>query len=581
MLLQKLREYSERLELPPTLYSEGPVRYVVELDGSGRLLNRHLTDLADPSSPRTKRGQRRLLPQIQRSSGIRPLLLADKADYVFGYVGQGSKRDRVSCCHTEFLDLAERCLKATGESAVAAVLEFLKGKPLEQVELPADFDPGGIITLRVDGTFPIDLPSVQEFWAEENDPAATSAPVMQCLVCGQDRPALDRLQAKIKGVPGGQTSGTSIISANAEAFESYGLEASLIAPTCADCGERFTKSLNELLGSGQNSIRVGGAAFVFWTREETNFNFRTLISDPKPEDVRALIDSVRAGRRPDDQLDATTFYATSLSGSGGRAVVRDWIDTTVGEAKRSLKRWFARQSIVGPYGEEPKPLGLYPLALATVRDARDLAPPVPRALLRAALLGSPVPPGLLYQAVRRNRAEQTVTRPRVALIKLVLASHQTDEKEEYMVQLDPESTSPGYRCGRLMAVLEQAQRLAIPGINERIIDRFFGTASSAPASVFPRLVRGAQPHLAKLERDKPGAYYALQRRLEDIQAGIPASGFPRILSLQEQGLFALGYYHQRAHDRAQAREAAEKRKTGEAAAPEADLADTLDPESTN
>lgn len=579
MLLQKLRAYSDRLELPPTLYSEGPVRYVVELDGSGRLLNRHLTDLADPSSPRTKRGQRRLLPQVQRSSGIRPLLLADKADYVFGYAGEGSKRDRVSSCHAVFLDLVERCLKATGEPSVAAVLEFLRAKPLEQVEVPADFDPGGIITFRVDGTFPIDLPSVQAFWAEENDPATGSAPVMQCLVCGHDRPALDRLQAKIKGVPGGQTSGTSIISANEEAFESYGLEASLIAPTCADCGERFTKALNELLSSEQNSIRVGGAAFVFWTREETGFNFRTFLSDPQADDVRALIDSVRAGRPA--KVEPTQFYATSLSGSGGRAVVRDWIDTTVEEAKRSLARWFARQSIVGPYGEEPKPLGLYALALATVRDAQDLAPPVPRALLRAALLGTPVPSGLLFEAVRRNRAEQAVTRPRAALIKLVLSSQESNDQEEYMIQLDPNSPSPGYRCGRLMAVLEQAQRLAIPGIRATIVDRFFGTASSAPASVFPRLVRGAQPHLAKLERDRPGAFFALQRRLEDIQAGIPASGFPRTLSLQEQGLFALGYYHQRAHDRAQAREAADKRKAGEAAAPEADLAEAVDPESMN
>lgn len=580
MLLQKLREYSDRLDLPPTLYSEGPVRYIVELDSKGRVLNRRLTDLADPSSPRSKRGQRRLLPQVQRASGIRPLLLADKADYVLGYAGENAKPSRAADCHNAFVDLLKACANATGEGAVRAVLTFLRDEPLQRIEFGEDFDPGDIITFRVDGTFPIDLPSVQAFWAREHDPAATSAPVMQCLVCGQDRPVLDRLQVKIKGIPGGQTSGTSIISANAEAFESYGLGASLIAPTCADCGERFTKALNELLSSEQHSIRIGGAAFVFWTREETGFNFRTFLSDPQPEDVRALIDAVRTGR-PAAEVEATQFYATSLSGSGGRAVVRDWIDTTVDEAKRSLTRWFARQSVVGPYGEEPRPLGLYALAAATVREAKDLAPPVPRALLRAALLGTPVPSGLLFQAVRRNRAEQAVTRPRAALIKLVLSSQETTDKEEYMIQLDPESPSLGYRCGRLLAVLEQAQRLAIPGIKATIVDRFFGTASSAPASVFPRLVRGAQPHLGKLERDRPGAFFALQRRLEDIHAGIPATGFPRTLSLHEQGLFALGYYHQRAHDRAEAREAAEKRKAGQASTEEADLAEALEGNDSN
>lgn len=129
-----------------------------------------------------------------------------------------------------------------------------------------------------------------------------------------------------------------------------------------------------------------------------------------------------------------------------------------------------------------------------------------------------------------------------------------------MVQLDTDNPNPAYRCGRLLAVLEEAQRQAIPGIKATIVDRFYGTASSAPASVFARLLRGAQPHLSKLKRDRPGAYTNLQRRLEDIQAGI--SAFPRILKLEDQGLFALGYYHQRAYDRAQAREAKERRKAG-------------------
>ena len=109
-----------------------------------------------------------------------------------------------------------------------------------------------------------------------------------------------------------------------------------------------------------------------------------------------------------------------------------------------------------------------------------------------------------------------------------------------MVQLDLENQNQAYRCGRLLAVLEQVQRQAIPGANTTRVNRFFGTASSAPASVFGRLLRGAQPHLAKLDRDRPGAYRALQQRLEEVQSGI--AGFPRTLTLEEQGLFALGYY---------------------------------------
>ncbi len=307
------------------------------------------------------------------------------------------------------------------------------------------------------------------------------------------------------------------------------------------------------------------------------FSFRDYFDQPQPEQVRALLDTVRSGRAM-PEVDDTAFYATVLSGSGGRAVVRDWIDTTVGEAKRHLGDWFAAQRIVGPYGEEPQPLGLYSLAAATVRDARtDLAPPTPRALWRAALTGTPLPLGLLFQAVRRIRAEQAITRQRAALMKLVLLSQPDRETEEdTMVQLDPAQTRPAYHCGRLLAVLEEVQRLAVPGAKATIVDRFFGTASSAPASVFGRLLRGAQPHLAKLERDRPGAYRALQRRLEEVQAGL--ASFPRTLGLEDQGLFALGYYHQRAHDRAQAQAASERRKQGLAPTGDEILGEALDPE---
>lgn len=571
MLLQRLRDYSERLSLPPTLYSELAVRYIIELDGDGRCHG--IIDTADPSMPRTRRGQLRYMPEVQRASGVRPLLLCDKADYVLGFVGEKSRPGRVAECHLAFSELLAKCAAQTNEPAVFAVQRFIDNDPLSNTTLPNDFSPADRITFRVDGAFPVDLPSVQAFWAAENDPAQKGARVMQCVVCGQMRPVLARLLGKVKGVPGGQTSGTSIISANAEAFESYGLTASLIAPTCADCGERFTKAANDLLGSRESRTVLAGAAFIYWTRQDVGFNLMTYFTDPNADEVGALLETAYSGR-PMADVDETQLYATVLSGSGGRAVVRDWIDTTVGEAKRNLATWFQSQAIVDAYGESPRPLGLTALAGATVRELRDVPRPTTRSLLRAALTGGPLPLDLLYQAVRRNHAEQGISRPRAALIKLVLASQDANsQQEDTMVQLDPDNDNAAYRCGRLLAVLEDVQRRAIPGISATIVDRFFGTASSAPASVFGRLLRGAQPHLSKIERDQRGLYFIFQREIEEILAGLPLRragtqyiGFPSILSLQDQGLFALGYYHQRASDRAemQRRRAAGTPADGEA-----------------
>lgn len=569
MLLKRLKEFADtRIKMPPVLYTETPVRYIIELDGNGSLLTPRPTDTADPANPKTKRGQRRLVPQIQRTVGVKPLLLADKADYTLGLGNENAKLDRVAACHTAYMDMVTRCAEQTNAPEVLAVLGFLHNTPAEQLDIPKDFDYGALITFRVGETFVADLPAVRAFWAAQNAPDGESSIVMQCIVCGEQRPVLPRLQGKIKGVPGGQTSGTSIISANAVAFESYGLEASLIAPTCADCGERFTKVLNYLLADPSSRMFLAGSAFIYWTREDVGFDLMALFDKPDPDRVRLLFESARSGKQSTN-IDDTAFYATSLSGSGARVVVRDWIDTTLGEVQANLRRWFTWQRIISPYGDEARPLGMFQLATATVRDAKDILPTTHQALLNAALRGTPLPWGLLYQAVRRNRAEQSVTQQRATLIKIVFASRLPQE-EDHMTQIDMTNANPAYLCGRLLAVLEDIQRAAIPGAKATIVDRFFGTASSAPASVFGRLMRGAQPHLSKLERDNHGAYMRLQRSLESIT--VPLSSFPRTLTLEEQGLFSLGYYHQRAHERTEAKAASERKRAGQA---EADADTTL------
>lgn len=549
MLLQQLRAYADHIDSTPTLYSEGSLRYIVELDARGGLLSNQLTDLSDPTSAVTKRGRRRPLPQVVRASAVKPLLLADKGDYALGYVSETAKPERVAQAHKAFMDLLDRCARETETPEVAAVLEFLASDALSDLQFDEGFDPGAIITFRVGDILPIDLPSVQRFWAKANDPGRTdgqqTARVMQCLICGEKRPVVERLQLKVKGVPGGQTAGTSLISANSPAFESYGLPASLIAPTCADCGERFTKALNELLANPLNSVRVAGIAFVFWTRAAAAVSLRSTLVDADPEQVQALLVGVASGR-PQRVIEPERFYAASLSGSGGRAVVRDWIDTTVESARAAVGRWFRDQEVVDRYGGDHRPLGLMALAFALVREPRDLPPALARALFRAAITGEPVAITSLHRLNERNRAERDVTRQRAALTRLILIRNDII-KEGELIALNPNSPDIAYQCGRLLAVLEEAQRAAQPRVTNTIVDRFYGTASSAPATVFGRLLRGVQPHLSVLESDpgKRGAYYAIQTKLAEVTANIPT--FPAVLNLRQQGLFALGYYHQRAH----------------------------------
>ena len=595
MLLNKLREYAdERMtaQLPP-LYAMTPVAWIVALGADGRPLSSQPIARIDASNPRGKRGLDMAVPEIQRSYAIKPLLLADKGTYTFGrtqythldeaerqrlaedepdaYRKMIERQERTEMAHDAYRKMLDRCAAQTNEPAVLAVQRFYEHGGADLLDLGDQWDYGLKVAFMVrladdTGCHPHDLPSVQRFWLSEHTPG--SADLGQCVVCGEHKPVLDRMQTKIKGIVGGQSSGTSIVSANANAFGSYGLEASRVAPTCRDCAEDFHRALNHLLADDHGSLKVGDATFVFWTHDDVAFDVRSLMTEPDAADVRALLESVGRGRHAAFN-DDSPFYAAALSANAGRAVVRDWLDTTVANAASSFARWFRLQRIVDPRDEDPtgvnaRPLGLFALAASTVRDVRrDLPVSTPRALFRAAISGTPLPTGIAYQVVRRCRADQRVTRPRAALIKLVLLSQEPHQpKEDYMVALEPSHPSTAYHCGRLLAVLEAVQKAALPGVNATVVDRYYGAASSTPATVFGALIRGARPHLTKLQRDRPGAHTNLQRSLEDVCAQI--ENWPPTLTLKEQALFSLGYYHQRAHDRAEAlnRRIARDDKTG-------------------
>jgi len=516
------------------------------------------------------------------------------------------------------------------QQLVRVVLTFLENDPVSQLQQvqPNDLkelDRTANITFVVDGKLLVDLPAVRQFWADHHAPEKYSDLVTQCLVCGECRTAVRLLEFKVKGVPDSATGGLSLISANESPYWSYGLEHSHIAPVCALCSERFVKALNYLLGRERqdNHLAVGSTVFTFWTREPMDVNPVRILKQPDDEQmkrwerppkpltpppaeegqVRSSLEAPIKGGSP-PQVEANRFYAITLTASTARAVVRDWIDITIPDVQRNVTRWFANQRIVKRNGEMGKLIGVYTLLTGMVRSARqegkppsqvqkeqsdivkkDLKPATFMLVLRAALTGSLLPKDLLHKVVARCRTERdedgrpVITHQRAALIKLILLSQQTHKEDDVdkldvsnLEQLNRSNREYGYLCGRLFAIMERAQRLALPSAKSGI-GSFFGTATTMPAAVFPRLVRGVQAHLRTLARDKPGAYRNLDRQITEILAyfapeppsnGAAALGtaltqihenrlkFPTMLKLEEQALFDLGYYHQKAADVADA-----------------------------
>ena len=546
MLLNRLAEYAQNhLDQNPGMYILRPVKWLIDLDAEGNKLG--ITQLSDGKGGKSDRGKLMNLPHVMKSSGIKAKLLSDTSEYVLGISDAEERQERAELCHQAFVALLEDCLEKTHDNEIQTIFKFLEQGGLSPNDIAAkDIKPKDEITFRVAGVYPFKRPAIQDYWLQNCEEGVESKG--QCVVCGKYGPVLQRIPHKIKKIPNGQSAGNSVISANKDPFESYGLKNSLVAATCPRCAENFSMGMNHLLDNKDSHIRVGPSVYIFWTKEESDFSIGNYFQSPDPTEVGALIRSAKTGESGNLELDEADFFAASLSASGSRVVVRDYLETTILRIKQKLAKWFELQKIVNTDGSDSDPIALYPLAASLYRDAnKDMSPHVLPAMVGSALHGNPLPKWLLALAVRRNATERKVTRPRAAVIKMVLFSELDRLEENTMVELEKQSENQAYQLGRLMAVLEAIQKQAQRGIKSTITDRFYGSASTAPASVFGRLLAGSKAHLAKIRKEKEGLYHIFEKSLEGVCGQI--SSFPSILNLNDQGMFALGYYHQKADDR--------------------------------
>lgn len=581
MLLTNLYELSQRKDIKAKLPIEGynnvPLKWIVNIDLEGNLLG--FDDLGDRN--------KRMLPDCKRASGIKPKLLADKCDYVFGYADANVAAEKVTERHRQFKELIDKCAAHTKEPSVLAVANFLDNWLPERDNeklIAKGIEPSQVVTFSIqypDGNtvIPADalagITAIESFWARSltgEDDADNQQVIMTCLVTNQERPVEERLPVAIKGIPNGQTSGTALVSANALPFTSYGLKNSLTSPICREAGEGFAKALNHLLASDDSKFVLNNnVAFVFWTQNSTKVKSAVWKND-QPKKIREILIGLISGNKRLARLKADRYYAVALSASGARVVVRDWIDIALDRAIQNLINWFDNQDLVDTWGEEDekrKYLSIYRLSKCLYRDAKkdDIAR-ISTQLIHVAIQGGRLPNEILAQLVRRNRAERDVDRDRAALMKLVLTTQYPNQMTNMnCLNEDPQFTEPldraAYYCGRLLAQLEQIQIQALGrDVNATLIDRFYGAASATPGKVLGKLVENSQPHLARIRKDKRGVYEALQQQLEDILSNIsPEDGkFPTNLNTVQQSIFALGYYHQRAHNRKQAKDGAAMRK---------------------
>jgi CRISPR-associated protein Csd1 len=564
VLIQKLVEYSQTLPGGNPYFETKPVRWLVVISPDGKFNG--LLRIGDE-----KRGVDYEVPKkVGANAGGVATFGTDNPRFVLGYAegAEGlTKAGRDFPAFVELIDKAAAAFPSVTDFraarafyASAADVEAAREAAAEQKVKDGD---RMAIAVTTSQNVPIfELREGRAFWSKYRDAQEAGKklqdPVL-CLSCGNTlEPVLTG--DKLTRVPDGQPSGTSLVSFDKDAFTSYGWEQNRNAAICVGCSRGFTGALNHLLSPGntpRTRIDLGGVAFLFWVDGASAGDLVEMFFEaPDSEQAENILAGVRRGQLP--AAPDARLYAVGLRGNGGRAVVADWFEETLANAYRNLARWFddlqvqllfdekEKGTVFRQAGQLSRPPRLWALGMATARESDEILSRTPAMLLRAALRGEQLPLRIAEACIRRLPLDgfgDFFAPARIGLIRCTL-NRRNPQERKLMPGLDPDNNDQAYLCGRLLATLEAVQRAGVGDVGANIIDRFYGKASTAPALVFGQLLTLAQSHLGGIDND--GQRVNLDKELSGIIAQL-GTDFPRTLTLEEQGRFAIGYYHQKAY----------------------------------
>lgn len=437
--------------------------------------------------------------------------------------------------------------------------------------------PSDWVTWRIDGRDPRLEADVQDWWRawrcadQDKNTMATPNPgkaavptdggAMVCLLSGLPVKPLTT-HPKITGLTGvgGLAMGDVMVGFDKAAFGSYGLDQSANAAMSAEATQKYVDGLNDLIRN--HTRKLGNALVAHWHKDSLPPDDDALAflagmdTDAQSEAAalgaaHRLLGAIRAGERPD--LADNRYYALTLSGAAGRVMVRDWMEGPFEDLVRHITDWFTDLQIVTRDGQgmarEPKFMAV---CGALVRDLKDLPAPTAATLWKAAVQGLPIPQPFLAQALARFRADlvdkdqPAFNHARMGLIKAYFIRRTPGGDSSMTTTYNPNHPSPAYHCGGLLALLASLQRAAQGDVGAGVVQRFYAAASQTPGLVLGRLAASAHNHLAKLD---PGLAWWYEERIAEIMSGL-GDAAPRILDLEGQGLFALGYYQKLAQLRA-------------------------------
>lgn len=571
MILQALVQYYESLakqnKVSKPGWCEAKVSHAIELNEDGTIRGIIYRKNEEERGKKTVWVPSKLqVPEmVSRSSGVSANFLCDNAKYFLGIENEGANPRVIECFqaakkrHLEFLQNAEGTMaKAVCRYFESWNPEDAKANPVLQ-ECWDELNEGGNLIFCMKTRDAQDDDEIRELWEQQLTQEKGGITGI-CLVTGKEA-EIARTHRGIRGFPGAQSSGAMLVSFNAPAFESYGKEQSYNAPVGKYAEFAYTTALTYMLNQREYCFSLGDSMLMFWAESgEENYQ-RTFGSFLKAKrdnqkEMKKVFGNLAKGiwvDLEDIKLNPEqNFYILCLAPNAARLSVRFFYRNSFGNILKNLAVHYERMKMVRPAWEEREYLGISEMLNETVNQKSKEKMPVSNMasmVLKAILEDTAYPASLYTNTLIRIRAEQgKITYGRAAIIKAFLVKNYQWKEGENFMGLNDACEEPAYILGRIFAVLESIQQDANPGIKATIRDRYFNSACATPASVFPVLIKLKNSHIKKLERDTVGAKIYYEKLLTDLLGRIEVkennNGFSKKLSLEDQGKFMLGYYHQ-------------------------------------
>lgn len=590
MILQALTRHYEDLlaagELPPFGWNQVKVSYVLTIDEQGRLLR------AASIRREVERGEKKvMIPQLiplpapyKRAVNIKANFLCDNATYILGHDGKG-KPARTRKCFEACKALHEQILSDVDSPPARALLCFFQNwEPEKTPEHPAlqdvlsDVIAGANLVFWFQGAYVHDDPAIRQAWQSYYN-ADGDGPVMTCLVTGQRGP-VEAIHPALKGVPGAQPVGAALVSFNAPAFCSYGQKQNFNAPTGKYAAFAYTAALNHLLADRDHTFQSGDATVVCWAQggdPAYQDAFDAFLNRYSEDDLCKMTRALLHGKHiefNEARLDPNCpFYVLGLAPNAARLSVRFFLRNSFGAFLQNMQAHYDRLKIIKPAyepfdyippwrmmweAERQKPKGPSDKQSAKGKDDPGTQPRssdkgldrIHGEFLCSILTNTRYPVTLLRKILSRSSIECDVTREKAAFFKAyILQNSNTEHKEVAQMDLNEDTRYFPYVWGRIFSIFEDIQiqfaRVENPTakLNSTIKSRFFSSASTTPANVYPTLERLKNSHIDKIAKHKPGLAVNYNKALSELFSRIQ-SPFPKRLNTEEQIAFYLGYYHQ-------------------------------------